>query len=76
MDPRGSSTTPRCEDCGAATESVTAFAYGGSGSSRSGNHCAITRVVPVAPAPVMLGHEGYLCQPCWWARNTDMRAAA
>jgi hypothetical protein len=65
-----------CEDCGAHTEQVTAFAYGGSGSSRSGEHCARQTVQAVDRAPVMLGHDGRLCQRCWWRRNARRRAAA
>lgn len=62
-----------CEDCGAATESVTVFAYGGSGSSRSGQHCAHTITQAVDRAPAALGRDGYLCTRCWWQRA---RAAA
>lgn len=65
-----------CEDCGAQTEAVVSFAYGGSGSSRSGEHCASTTVKCIDQAPVILGHEGYLCQRCWWRRNAERRAAA
>lgn len=65
-----------CEDCGARTESITGFAYGGSGSSRSGQHCARTTIQSVQPAPVILGHDGYLCQQCWWRRAAERRVAA
>jgi hypothetical protein len=50
-----------CEDCGVRRETVVAFAYGGSGSSRSGDHCAHTSTQAVQPAPIMLGHPGFLC---------------
>jgi hypothetical protein len=76
MTQRDESNGPRCEDCGAETESVTSFAYGGSGSSRSGNHCAHTSIQLVQPAPAMLGHEGYLCGRCWWGRSRLSAAAA
>lgn len=65
-----------CEDCGVRSESVTGFAYGGSGSSRSGNHCAHTSLQAVQPAPAMLGRDGYLCRRCWWRRAAQARAGA
>jgi hypothetical protein len=65
--------TPSCEDCGARSESVVAFADGGAGSSRSSGANTITTMQPVGRADVMLGHPGYLCKRCWWARA---RAAA
>lgn len=53
-----------CEDCGARTESQV-------GWNRPSGVAGSTSVFiqPVQPAPVVLGHDGYLCDRCWWSRS-------
>lgn len=60
--------TPRCEDCGASTERTGGWSKP---SGTAGSESSFMQ--PVQRADFMLGHEGYLCTLCWWAR---MRQAA
>lgn len=52
-----------CEDCGATHESTAGW---NRPSGVPGASSAFTQ--SVQPAPVVLGHEGYLCTRCWWRR--------
>lgn len=56
-----------CEDCGARLEHLGTFGTHGRQQ---------TWHTTVSPAPVMLGHDGYLCCACWWARVARERVAA
>jgi hypothetical protein len=54
---------PSCENCG-ASEEIT-----GGWSKPSGTAgYATTFTQPVQRADFILGHPGYLCTRCWWAR--------
>lgn len=58
-----STTVPACEDCGATDEATAGW---GKPSGSAGHATAFVQTVQ--PAPVMLGHPGFLCTHCWWAR--------
>jgi hypothetical protein len=60
-----------CEDCGRRVEATA----GWSKPSGTAGH-ARPFAQPVQRADFVLGHRGYLCTPCWWARRLNRELAA